>query len=336
MPSAVNDHSTKAPVEFVGYDLVGDVHGCYQTLLALLDKLGYGLVDGVYEFLDHERPRQLIFLGDLIDRGPGIREVLHLARAMVQRGSAIVIMGNHEYHAALYLTPDGSGGYLRRHSDHSRRIIAETLRQFSRHPKELLAFRDWMKQLPLYFQHPSFRAVHAYWDDALVDEMQHQLGSASLTPALFRQSALEPRSFAGRLMKRLTTGLTLALPDEHVIVGREGQPRKRFRVRFWGGSYSLGDAAFQPDPLPERLCNQPLAEDTRSWLDSQSYADDRRPLFIGHYWLQGAQVPQSNNIACLDYSAVLGGPLVAYRMDGESQLREDKFVAVDYCESRPS
>jgi hypothetical protein len=326
------DFLSASAEQFSGYDLVGDVHGCYKTLLALLDKLGYVRFKGVYQYRDQQQPRQLIFLGDLVDRGPAIRPLLHLVHDMVERGSAVVLMGNHEYHAALYLTASEQGGYLRRHTDHSDSIIAETVKQFANYGQELDQFKQWMCKLPLFYQHRHFRAVHAYWDGDLINRFIDEHQRDSLSTEQFVQSALEPKGFSGRLVKRLTTGLTLALPDEHVIVGREGQHRRRFRVRFWGGFDSLGDTAFQPDPLPPALSRQQLSASTRQWLNQHRYGAQRRPLFIGHYWLHNQPQQQCANIACLDYSAVLGGKLVAYRMDTEASLQPAKFVTVDYCD----
>ncbi len=36
---------------------------------------------------------------------------------------------------------------------------------------------------------------------------------------------------------------------------------------------------------------------------------------------------QTHKVACLDWSAAKGGPLVAYRWDGESELADDRLVA---------
>ena len=53
-------------------------------------------------------------------------------------------------------------------------------------------------------------------------------------------------------------------------------------------------------------------------------------VFFGHYWLAAEAVrdPLASNVACVDYSAGYGGPLVAYRFEGERVLNRDKFVAV--------
>jgi len=79
------------------YDLIGDIHGHSVPLIELLTKLDYELVDGVYR----NPNRQVIFLGDFIDRGPNQRDVINIVRPMIDGGSALSVMGNHEFNAAL-------------------------------------------------------------------------------------------------------------------------------------------------------------------------------------------------------------------------------------------
>jgi Calcineurin-like phosphoesterase len=64
---------------------------------------------GVYSSPD----RRAIFVGDLIDRGPAIGEVIEIVEGMVRAGVAHIVMGNHEFNALCYHTPDGKGEYLR-------------------------------------------------------------------------------------------------------------------------------------------------------------------------------------------------------------------------------
>jgi hypothetical protein len=78
-----------------GYDLVGDIHGHADALHRLLHKLDYTEVKGVFR---HPQ-RDMIFVGDFIDRGPQQREVLRIARAMCEAGVASAVMGNHEFNA---------------------------------------------------------------------------------------------------------------------------------------------------------------------------------------------------------------------------------------------
>jgi hypothetical protein len=56
------------------------------------------------------------------------------------------------------------------------------------------------------------------------------------------------------------------------------------------------------------------------------YASDT-PVFFGHYWWKGNPAPLADHVACVDYSAGSGGPLVAYRWDGESVLQARNFVS---------
>jgi hypothetical protein len=54
-----------------------------------------------------------------------------------------------------------------------------------------------------------------------------------------------------------------------------------------------------------------------------------KPVFFGHYWLTGAPSLQTARAACVDYSVGKGGPLVAFRFDGERDLAADHFVWID-------
>jgi len=71
------------------FDIIGDIHGCYDELCALLARLGY--VEGV-----HPDGRRVVFLGDLCDRGTKNVEVLRLVMDMVQAGNAYCVAGNHD------------------------------------------------------------------------------------------------------------------------------------------------------------------------------------------------------------------------------------------------
>ncbi|WP_245897379.1 AAA family ATPase [Hymenobacter nivis] len=85
------------------FDLIGDVHGCYHELRALLEKLGYALHDepvaDVRDLGIRVTPpagRRAIFLGDLVDRGPASPQVLRLVMSMVRAGTALCMPGNHD------------------------------------------------------------------------------------------------------------------------------------------------------------------------------------------------------------------------------------------------
>ena len=85
------------------YDLIGDIHGHANELTQLLEALGYRKHGSTYSHPE----RKVIFLGDFIDRGPKIREVLEIVHPMVEEGNALArhgrcrIFGCHRPHRAL-------------------------------------------------------------------------------------------------------------------------------------------------------------------------------------------------------------------------------------------
>jgi protein phosphatase len=76
------------------FDLIGDVHGCGDELEELLEKLGYQ-VDGTGVWR-HPEGRKVVFLGDLVDRGPRVADVLRIAMGMVEARTALCVPGNHD------------------------------------------------------------------------------------------------------------------------------------------------------------------------------------------------------------------------------------------------
>ncbi|BCY05011.1 polynucleotide kinase-phosphatase [Actinoplanes sp. L3-i22] len=88
------------------FDIVGDVHGCRAELEVLLGKLDYELVrDDSGRPVDavHPEGRKMVFVGDLVDRGPDSPGVLRLVMGMVAAGHAICVPGNHEQKLARKL-----------------------------------------------------------------------------------------------------------------------------------------------------------------------------------------------------------------------------------------
>ncbi|MCL2527168.1 MAG: polynucleotide kinase-phosphatase [Defluviitaleaceae bacterium] len=92
-----NKKSEKGP-----FDIIGDVHGCYDELCQLLEKLGY-TVDKEGCAATPPQGRKGVFLGDLCDRGPNNIEVLRLVMNMVISGGAYAVIGNHDAKLQRYL-----------------------------------------------------------------------------------------------------------------------------------------------------------------------------------------------------------------------------------------
>ena len=83
------------------FDLIGDVHGCKRELDSLLVRLDYEF-DGLV--WSHPQGRVAVFLGDVVDRGPAVPEVIVGVSEMVRRGNALYVPGNHDERFASFLT----------------------------------------------------------------------------------------------------------------------------------------------------------------------------------------------------------------------------------------
>jgi protein phosphatase len=111
------------------FDIIGDVHGCHNELVTLLDNLGYD-VDASSGTAEPPRGRKAVFVGDLADRGPATPAVYRLVMGMVESGAALCVPGNHDVKLARAL----SGRQVQ--VTHG---LAESLEQLAAEPPELTA-----------------------------------------------------------------------------------------------------------------------------------------------------------------------------------------------------
>ena len=109
------------------FDIIGDVHGCFDELVDLLRLLGYE-VDADAAVATPPEGRKAVFVGDLVDRGPNSPSVLKLVMAMASAGTALCIPGNHE----IKLLKKLQGRDVK--VSHG---LQETLDQLAREPAEL-------------------------------------------------------------------------------------------------------------------------------------------------------------------------------------------------------
>ena len=90
------------------YDIIGDIHGCAAELRLLLAKLGWQPVSvnskpWGSESWQHPQGRRAVFVGDLVDRGPAILDVLTMVLNMTVQGHALSVCGNHDDKLARWL-----------------------------------------------------------------------------------------------------------------------------------------------------------------------------------------------------------------------------------------
>jgi hypothetical protein len=303
------------------YDIIGDIHGHADPLRALLEKLGYDETDGVYRHPE----RTVIFMGDFVDRGPKIRETLQIVKAMMDAGTARAVMGNHEYNAIAYHTPDGRGDYLRSHTAGKGKNVTQhqaTLDQIaSPEPEEWDGWIDWFKELPLFLDLGDLRIIHACWSAEHIGFLK---GDNRLTDELLFKSAVKntPEFW---VIETLLKGPEVRLPAPHTFKDNTGAERSAIRVRWWLGGEGH---TFHSLCMPENDAVPKLPADAAAL--KFGYAASEPPTFIGHYWLPPATPePLAPNLASVDYSvAKPGGMLTAYRWDGERVLDAAKMVSV--------
>ena len=166
-----------------GYDIIGDIHGYASLLKQLLTGMGYKRVNGIWCHPE----RKAIFVGDFINRGPEIRETLLLVRAMVESGSAMAILGNHEYGSILYHIKDDKGTFMSRHIAGNRTQIQKTLTVYKTLEEEWKGHLKWMRSLPFFLDLGEIRIVHAYWNDEEIARLKEFLPKGPLKKKFLRE-----------------------------------------------------------------------------------------------------------------------------------------------------
>ena len=79
------------------FDIVGDVHGCFDELLTLLAAMNYRIEQADKNaIVTPPAGRTLAFVGDLVDRGPAAPAVLKLVMTMARAGTALCVTGNRD------------------------------------------------------------------------------------------------------------------------------------------------------------------------------------------------------------------------------------------------
>lgn len=306
------------------YDIIGDIHGQATELINLLEKMGYSLQNNHYQ----HPTRKVIFLGDFIDRGKQQRLVLETVMAMVQQGSALSVIGNHEFNALAYHTPNPNNpeGWLRPHSAGNIHQHQAFLDEYADDREELNKVLDFFYILPLFLELDGLRVIHASWKPNWVQSLKPDLNpDNTLTKALLIKASTKG-SHAYKTIESLIKGVEYKLPNDMTFNDKDGHPRKAVRTQWWRNTdCTLGEIA-----IPANFLDQQTANISIKAEELVGYPAIEKPLFLGHYWMNGKPAPLADNVACLDYSvAKPSGKLVAYRWDGEQKLLKEKFIWVE-------
>lgn len=313
----------------IHYDIIGDVHGRFDKLSALMGRLSY--VRAGERFVPPPNHRT-IFVGDLIDPKPGhpmpggTRATLRAVKAMTDHGDAFCVMGNHELNAVFYHTRGPDGKWLRTRGSKNRAMHKGTLEDFPDHEDPagewLGVWLPWMKRLPFHLDLGGLRVVHATWHP----EMIARINGASLDDHAFLLAGADKATPEAEALEILLKGIEVPLPRPHRFTDHTGVDRAKFRARWWcepKPGLDCSDLVFPPNPhIPA------VAPGGEASAGFRPYAPEEPPVFFGHYYkpADAPLEPEADNVACLDHGAAMSGPLLAYRWKGEPGIKPDNYV----------
>jgi len=298
------------------YHIIGDIHGYANELEYLLKKMGYLKSSGVYQHPE----AKAIFVGDFIDRGPKIREVLDIVRPMIEEGHAYSVMGNHEYNALCYQTYcDELGDFLRPHTEKNTKQFSETIKQLG---SDLEDYLKWFWTLPVYLDFDKFRVVHACWDINCISIINKYLEDALLKPSILKSAHIDNTKL-NEAFEIVLKGKELQLPAGDFFLDKDGHKRSELRIQWFREptkNESYSSFSFPPDnSLSAEIIDKELFQGLESYTN-------KKPVFFGHYWLNN-EMPKlfSKNAVCVDFSVAKDGFLSAYKFDG-SDITEKNFI----------
>ncbi len=286
------------------FDIIGDIHGCYDELVTLLQKLGYQV--GEDYAVTPPVGRRTVFLGDLVDRGPNTPAVLRLVMNMVSAGSAICVPGNHD--TKLLKKLKGKNVQL----THG---LAETVQQLEAEPAE---FRQQVAQF-----------IDDLVSHYVLDEGRLVVAHAGMIESMQGRGSGKVREFA---LYGETTGET----DEF------GLPvRYNWAAEYRGRATVV--YGHTPIPEPEWL-NNTINIDTGCVFGGQltalryperelvsvpaayTYAQPAKP-FLEAEVQAPARSAQHEHDDVLDLADVIGKRLIETRLQGKLTIREENATA---------
>lgn len=264
------------PLPSAPLDLLGDIHGELSALEALLAAAGYD-PDG-----NHPDGRHLVFLGDLVDRGPDSPGVVRLVRRLIGAGKASAILGNHELNLLRAERKAGNDWFWGERTAHDARYLPWNWAEPAGDAETL----EFFASLPLALVRDDIRVVHAAWHADSMATLARQPAEAAL----------------GSLFDRLDAEADAALVDSGAVDAAMHE-KAAWRHHFADPSIAMpmlpavGRLNAQRQMLNpvrvassgvERCGAQPFyaagqwrfSERVRWWDD---YTDDV-PVVVGHYW----------------------------------------------------
>lgn len=254
-------------------DIIGDIHGELAALTCLLKKLGYDH-NGA-----HADRRKLVFVGDLIDRGPDSPGVLRLVKRLVDSGNAQCITGNHELNAVRNQKDQNRSGegwwYGRTEGGYDSVVVDPDEKE-----RILLPF---LRSLPGAVEREDLRVIHACWHEPSVEKLR---SAPSVIEAFVQEEAeLRPKlEVMGEKLRSMwrERGLT---PE--ILKNPQRQVEFFPELAQFDEANQMGNAVKVATSGMERAAGKSFYASGKwrmvrrvPWWDQY----DGPPVIVGHYW----------------------------------------------------
>jgi protein phosphatase len=292
------------------FDIIGDVHGCYDELVELLTKLGYEVVYDVAAARGVKvippAGRKAVFLGDLVDRGPKIPAVLRLVMSMVEIGTALCVPGNHDMKLMRK---------LRGKNVQVTHGLANSLEQLEREPEEFRKnIAGFIDDLVSHYVLDEGKLVVAH--AGMKEEMQGRGSGAVREFALFGETTGETDEFGLPIRYNWAAEYR---GRAMVVYGHTPVPEPEWLNRtinidtgcVFGGK--LTALRYPEKELVSVPANETYAEPARPFLAAEAQA----PVL-------SAQHAQDD---VLDMDDVLGKRIIGTRLHHNVTIREENSIA---------
>ncbi len=257
-------------------DLIGDIHGEIEALRRLLRRLGVDI-----ERARVERP--LVFVGDLIDRGPDSVAVVELVEHLVRAGVAQCVLGNHEFNVLRGKVKQGNGWFIPHEEMRAgrepdgwfagtKRVPFDSRGASSDERARILRF---ISELPLALEGPALRVVHAAWDANAVECVRAG------------QVSLSEEGSSTQLKRPVFVGAPSFADMENPTV----MPKYHSELAEWMVHYQNSDPLklltsgperpIGPQKNPRYLAGKWRILERSPWWQQDA---DPRAVVFGHYW----------------------------------------------------
>ncbi|MFK7894674.1 MAG: metallophosphoesterase [Myxococcota bacterium] len=254
-------------------DIIGDVHGEYDALVSLLGKLGYD------DLGRHSEKRRLVFVGDLIDRGPDSPAVLRAVKRMVDAGYAWCIAGNHEINAIRDDAEKDRAGegwwYGRNEAAYAAAVVDPQEKEES--------FLPFLRSLPGALEHGDLRVVHACWHEPSIERMRDATSviDAFHSEAEANQKNLEELGRALRNRARLEQFEWTRIKDEGRKLPLIPELAAYDEANQMGNAIKVATSGIERAALDSYWASGKwrMVERVPWW---EEYAGP--PVVVGHYW----------------------------------------------------